>query len=53
MADLPPHPRTGDEPGEPPDRTSPWPAVLAVAVAVLVILLVVLHLTGTLGPGVH
>ena len=38
---------------EPPARTSPWLPVLAVAVAVLVILLVVLHLTGTLGPGAH
>ena len=37
MADLPPHPRSDDEPGEPPDRTSPWLPVLAVPGAGLLV----------------
>jgi hypothetical protein len=59
MADPPSHPDTGDDTGVGPDRGSPagtqrWVPVLGIVIAVvLVLLLVVLHLTGVLGPGAH
>jgi hypothetical protein len=55
MADPPSYPDTGAG----PDRgsassTRRWVPVLGIVVAiVLVLLLVVLHLTGVLGPGAH
>jgi hypothetical protein len=56
MADLPPSPEIGDETGDRGAATgrSRWVPVLGIAIAVvLVVLVVVLHLTGTLGPGDH
>jgi hypothetical protein len=59
VADPPPYPDTGDDTGVGPDRgsatgTPRWVFVLGIIIAiVLVLLLVVLHLTGTLGPGAH
>lgn len=61
MANLPyPHPESDAEPGaEQPQHvsrsgTSRWPRIAAsVAALLLVVLFVVLHLTGVLGPGGH
>jgi hypothetical protein len=59
MADPPRHPQTEDTTGVGPDRgaansTPRWAFVLGIIVAIaLVVLMVLLHLTGTLGPGVH
>jgi hypothetical protein len=59
MADPPPDSDTGDETGVGRDRgsatsTPRWLPVLGIVIAiVLVLLLVVLHLTGVLGPGAH
>ncbi len=56
MADLPPYPDTGDEASDRQSASSAprWMAMLGIAIAaVLVLLLVILHLTGTLGPGAH
>jgi hypothetical protein len=56
MADPPPYPDTGGDTG---DRgsgpgTPRWVPVVGIIIAIVVVLLfVVLHLTGTLGPGVH
>ncbi len=59
MADQPSYPDTGEDTGVGPDRgsatgTQRWVPVLGIVIAiVLVLLLVVLHLTGVLGPGAH
>lgn len=59
MADPHPDPDSEDDPGGRFDRRSTtstprWMLVLGVVVAIgLIALFVVLHLTGTLGPGVH
>jgi hypothetical protein len=60
MADLPSHPGTDDDTGTGPGRGAPpasrprWIPVAGIVIAiVLVLLLIVLHLTGTLGPGGH
>jgi hypothetical protein len=59
MADPPSYPDTDDDTGVGPDRGSAtsmprWMPVLGIVIAiVLVLLLVVLHLTGVLGPGAH
>ena len=59
MAAPPPYLDTGDDTGARPDRgsttgTPRWVSMVGVAVAVgLVLLLVVLHLTGSIGPGAH
>ena len=59
MADPPPYPDAGDDTGVGPERgsasgTPRWVPVLGVVIAtVLALLLVVLHLTGVLGPGAH
>ena len=59
MADPPRYPDAGDDPG--PGRghgsatgTPRWVSVLGIIIVMaLVLLFVVLHLTGTLGPGAH
>jgi hypothetical protein len=59
MADPPSYPDTDDDTAVAPDRGSAtgrprWVPVLGIVIAiVLVLLLVVLHLTGVLGPGAH
>jgi hypothetical protein len=58
MAD-PPHYNTDEDTGAASDRGAPsgksrWVSVLGFSIAIgLVLLLVVLHLTGILGPGAH
>lgn len=59
MADPPRYPDTGDDAGAAPDdeptaRRSRWVAVLLWIIGIVLVLgLVVLHLTGALGPGAH
>jgi hypothetical protein len=59
MADPPSYPDSGDDTGVGPDRGSASSTprgvpVLGIVIAiVLVLLLVVLHLTGVIGPGAH
>lgn len=60
MADLPSHPGTDDDTSAGRGRGAPatgrprWMPVAGIVIAfVLVLLLIVLHLTGTLGPGGH
>mgnify|MGYP001794573661 CR=1 FL=1 len=59
MADPPSHPDTGDDAAVGRDRGSPtgrprWLPVLGITIAiVLFVLMVGLHLTGTIGPGGH
>jgi hypothetical protein len=59
MADLSEHPDTGDDSGfgphsEPVAPTPRWKVVAGIGVGVVVVvLLIVLHLTGVLGPGAH
>ena len=58
MADPPPYPDTDDTCVRPDRESAPspprWVPVLGIVIAiVLVLLLVVLHLTGVLGPGAH
>ena len=60
MAELPSHPGTDDDTGAGPRRDAPpssrprWISVAGIVIAiVLVLLFIVLHLTGTLGPGGH
>lgn len=57
MADPPPYPDTEEDAGEEAERGAAtgkrgWLGILVIAIAIaLVVLIVVLHLTGTLGPG--
>ena len=58
MAHLPSHPDTHHDAGEMPDHRStasrPWGThVFGLVTIILVALFVVLHVTGTLGPGAH
>jgi hypothetical protein len=59
MADSPRSPERGEDTGVGPDgraasRPPRWMLVLVILIAIhLVVLIVLLHLTGTLGPGVH
>ncbi len=59
MADPPRHPETEEETGLGPDRRAAarkrsWVVVLGIIVAIaLVGAMVILHLTGVLGPGAH
>jgi hypothetical protein len=59
MANLPTHPDTDDSSGQGPGRAQTagwrrWGAVIGVAlVAVLIVAMVVLHVTGVIGPGSH
>lgn len=59
MADPPRSPETDNDTGVGPDRgaapgTRRWAFVLGIMIAIaVVVLMVVLHVTGTLGPGAH
>jgi hypothetical protein len=55
MADLPSHTDTGDGPDlRSNTRRARWKTMTGIAVAIVaIVLLVVLHLTGVLGPGEH
>ena len=59
MADLPSHPDSDHDGGVGPGRGSTagpprWRSVAGIIVAIVVVVLfVVLHLTGVLGPGGH
>jgi hypothetical protein len=59
MAHPPPYPGSGDDSGTESDRGSTggaprWVSVVGIiAFVVLVLLMVVLHLTGVIGPGTH
>jgi hypothetical protein len=59
LAHLPPYPDRGDETDARPDRgpatgAPRWVSKVGIVVAVgLILLVVVLHLTGTIGPGAH
>ncbi len=59
MADPPRHPENEEDTGVGPDHGAPrstrrWAFVLGIVMAIaLVALMIFLHLTGTLGPGVH
>ncbi|HEX9410682.1 MAG TPA: hypothetical protein VF986_03180 [Actinomycetota bacterium] len=59
MADPSRSPETKEDTGVGPNqgaasRTPRWVLVLGIIIAIaLVVLIVLLHLTGTLGPGVH
>jgi cytochrome b561 len=58
MSRLPSHPGTDEEPSHtnPAERPSPrpWARILVVAVVVLLVAgMIVLHITGVVGPGSH
>jgi hypothetical protein len=56
MANPPLHPDTGDDSADRGSVTATprWVPVLAIVIVIaLVLLVVVLHLTGVLGPGAH
>jgi hypothetical protein len=58
MASPPPYPDTGDDTGAKSDRGSPtgtrWGMLLIwIIVIALVLLVLALHLTGAMGPGLH
>jgi hypothetical protein len=57
MTELPRHPDAGDATGSPGDRRVStrawWIYALAVGVVLLLVLMVVLHLSGVIGPGSH
>jgi hypothetical protein len=58
MTDPPRHPGTvgngGPGPEGSPGGASGWRVVLGVTIAIaLLVLIVLLHLTGTIGPGAH
>lgn len=57
MPDPPPYPETDEDTGVRPDRTTGTPRWVSVAVIGAVVLvvavMVVLHITGTIGPGSH
>jgi hypothetical protein len=59
MADAPRSPKAGDHAGHEPERgrrsgTSRWLIVVGIVIAVALLgLLVFLHLSGAIGPGIH
>ena len=54
VVELPTHPETDDNsPAEPARRTSRVTVVVLGFVAALVAVMVILHVTGVVGPGAH
>jgi len=54
MAHPPQHPETEEDTGVGPRRAPRWVVVLGITVAIaLVAAMILLHLTGILGPGGH
>ncbi len=56
MPQLPPHPESQDDPGDRPERPPGGGRsrlVWAVGITIVVLAMVVLHLTGTVGAGSH
>jgi hypothetical protein len=60
MPDPPAYPNTGNDTGRGPDRhdepatTGRWASRLVIAVvAALFVVILILHLTGVVGPGAH
>jgi hypothetical protein len=51
--DLPSHPESSEPGSEPPPRPGRAGTVVVAALLVLVALIVILHLTGIVGPGAH
>ena len=54
MNELPRHPETTEGESSPEQRSRPWAAyAIGLGVAAVIMLMVVLHLTGAVGPGAH
>ena len=58
MSEPPPSPETGNDadhgPGAPAGGPARWVVVIGIAVAVAVLgLIIFLHLSGAIGPGIH
>ena len=51
--DLPSHPESDEDPGPTPPSSSRAGTVVVAALLALVAVIVILHLTGIMGPGAH
>jgi hypothetical protein len=51
--DLPSHPESDEDPGPAPRGGSRAGTLVVAALLALVALIVILHLTGVMGPGAH